>query len=1406
MCIFNVAEINTIIVGKSRIENLLTVYDTASDSSYISSDLASKLGCHNKKKVILHLQTIPGEQDFETFQYNMKLQVGDSYKEIIVYECPTLGYLNQVPGLNAMVEEAVEAKVKIPSGPVDILLGLKHFSVHPTAVPTSFNLKIPFQEVRLLKSETTGALLIGGAIPRTFIRELHCTPKVGFAFFTTSELAAILLKERDLDVIPLQCDTCQERTRDCLRCKMARKPISLQNQRERKMIKDALRFDAKKGVIETAYYPTESTFNDIFPPSLSNEKEATAISRKVFKRLKASGQLKAFQEAFQKYLDLGYMRILSKKEMEEWEKKNLCINYCSIHGVPKDVSDPTKQAMRVVLNSSLRRKCFLRGKLTTSSLNAVLPVGKSDITSLVDILLQWSTKEYSLIYDLVKAYNNIIAGGDEESQKMLHLRRFIWYQGEEGNEREITATCTTVWYGDSCASSILEEVKTKVSEDLEERGEIEASKTTLNSYIDDTAKSFDTKKEAFKIFEQCKNAMATYNIQIHSPTISSSQGKFDTESSDPRKVPSADEPERIKFFGLEYSPFDDTITIRIQKKLNTKGHRGLREMPDLTVERLQTEEITMRKFCSWTHSVWDPTDKMTPVTCQGKLVLAHIQAAFPPTSAENWDKKLEGELEKEAKGYMEMIIRMDDFTYSRSPPRGVLTELHIHHDAGEELVATGVWGIYEDQDNKSSKHLYSKSHIGKRTIPDLELSSAFAASSLALNMLPILPSVQRVRCFGDSTSTQTQLCSVNKAKDVFSKNRISKTISNVKSIQEQGVNISFNLVPSQYNAIDKATKKHEDADKYIYSSSWLKGPSWANKSEEEWPVSQVVELKNDLFEMTDAMSSNNDDEDTAEKVQVENTFTTKIKEGEEKSSIFTGLLKRVSVARVAIRAVARVSRIFKAKSFSGAKRSPSAEDESKAWLLLARDQQRLMTIKDENLLPFEEEGCVFTRQRWSKDTHRMMFNCDQLPILTASSALGQLLLQAAHRDPGGPCRSDLHAAAHLKSSSSPAFITGNVASSLCQIRKGCVSCRKKGMAIKGNMDSVFSPKMSADNYKQAAASPWSRISVDLIAPVKTFDRPERTSRARPTPRYAKKAILVVADCSGVAAVRYVLMSDQSAAAFCAALQQHITLSGRTPEIIYSDMGTIFTSMSKKEREKAQQKDEVQEAVLAEGDGAKAIDYDEVKRRVCKIYPTIEFHTATSGSQSKNAISEEKVKYFKLFVKNILSLKPNASIPAINNEHLNLILTLAAYHINCRPIGFIKPNQYLCANHFVLPNFDAQQWTADESIAAKYSHHQEYMSKMHEEYLRLMQSGKYLPTKWKVEGLLPKEGDIIFVSRGQNKVNKLGCLEYARIISISEDKRLVSAIVCRSKSGELKEISVDSRNCKLVYRPSESEST
>ena len=153
---------------------------------------------------------------------------------------------------------------------------------------------------------------------------------------------------------------------------------------------------------------------------------------------------------------------------------------------------------------------------------------------------------------------------------------------------------------------------------------------------------------------------------------------------------------------------------------------------------------------------------------------------------------------------------------------------------------------------------------------------------------------------------------------------------------------------------------------------------------------------------------------------------------------------------------------------------------------------------------------------------------------------------------------------------------------------------------------------------------------------------------------------------------------------------------------------------------------------------------------------------------------------------------------------NLILSLAAFHLNSRPIGFVQPNMYLCANHFILPNFESQQWNADDSISSKFKQHSEYVARMRDEYLKMLQCGKYLPNKWKKEGLLPKVGDIIFISRGVNKISKLGILEYAKVINISDDKRLITALVCRSKSGDIKTVEADSRNCKLIYRPNDND--
>ena len=1417
MVVINLAEYNTITIKNNQVYQALTIYDCAADSSFISSSLASRLPHHFKVDITLQLKTIPGYQEFKTTQHEVEIIVNGSKRKLLCYECPVhIGFLQQLSGLEASLSSSTGQPIKIPHGEVDLLLGLKNISLFPVDIQLQSS-QVELSSLRFYLSSTTSNHLVAGAIPRAFIRGLLAPggQKVEKGFFTVSDMMSILMREEDLDVPPLQCEPCQQRTKNCARCKLEKKPISIQNQRERQMIRNALKFDKEKGVIETSYQSTQSDLNTIFPPSLSNKSGAASISRKVFQRLKKTGKLQLFQDTFQKFIDLGYIRVLSEEEMRKWEDKGLAVNYCSIHGVAKEVTDESKQGMRIVLNASLQRKCILDGKTTTASLNSVLPQGKAEIASIVDILIQWMSKEYSLTFDMVKAYNCVVAGRDEESQKMVHTRRVIWFVGDEENPQEVTAAFQTVMYGDRPASAILEEVKMKIAEELQLDGFNEASRTLTNhSYVDDTVKAFDQKQEAFDVYEQNKSAMSKYGIKLHEPVISSSQGKFDSAGAEPRRKPNEDEPSQVKFFGLHYSPFQDKVTIKMETDLYRKGQKGT------------GGSITMRSFCSFTHATWDPLGFFTPVTCQAKLALAHIQAVLSPTCAENWNKPLSGDILDEAKQYIEMIQNMEDLTFARAPPSGgELVELHLHHDAGEELFAVGVWGIYVDKaGRRKSKLVYSRSRLGRRSIPDMELFSACLASTVGLNLISILPTVKRMRFFGDSTATQAQLCSIQRPKCVFTRNRLVQVTSNTRAIESAGVDVSFNLVASEDNAIDKSTKKHNDAVQYIKTASWLSGPDWAVLEEEQWPVNKVIRLQNDLFEEKDStretvlLASNEIPTEEApgdgeiEKPTVMTNSEDKVNDHDNggkgdngddaKVPIFGQLVENVSVPRLAVRTVSRIIQMARRKSFRGLKEEPSIADEKEAWIFLAKDLQKTMKeaeILQPRLLPFKENGCVFTRQRWEAKTHREIFHCDKMPVLTASSRIGSLLIQSSHRASGGPCRSDVHAAVHLRSSHLPAFLTGNISAQLVKVRKTCVSCRKKSMAIKGKEDTVYSPKMAPDRFKNPFVAPWSRIAVDLIAPVLTFDKPDRTLRSRPKPRYKKKAILVIADTTGIGATRFVLMSDQSAGSFCTALKQHIALCQQVPEVLYSDKGSIFVAAARKEKEKN----------MHEGDGteidqtcADGINIEEIKSKVKKFYPTIKFQIATGGSQSKNAICEEKVKQFKLYLKNVLNLKPNSPVPSFQNEDLNLILCQCAAMLNSRPLTFIKnsPACPVSANHFVCPNFQDQEWTDNISIPERAQYFEEYQQRMKEELIKAMKGGSFLPTRWKEEGLLPKPHDIVFVMRGVNKVSKLGTLEYGKVISVSSDSRKVTVDVCRSKSKEVKRIEADARNCRLVYRP------
>ena len=92
-----------------------------------------------------------------------------------------------------------------------------------------------------------------------------------------------------------------------------------------------MKFDKAKKQVTTHYLPNvQDSFNSIFPPHLSNIKQAEMIARRNLKTLKRNGTLDAYQEALKKFEESNVFVNISKEEMEEHDKQGLASNFVGI--------------------------------------------------------------------------------------------------------------------------------------------------------------------------------------------------------------------------------------------------------------------------------------------------------------------------------------------------------------------------------------------------------------------------------------------------------------------------------------------------------------------------------------------------------------------------------------------------------------------------------------------------------------------------------------------------------------------------------------------------------------------------------------------------------------------------------------------------------------------------------------------------------------------------------------------------------------------------------------------------------------------------------------------------------------------------------------------------------------------
>ena len=844
--VVNLAERVTVKDLSGKPHNLLGIFDNASDSCWCSSEVASSFPPSKKHKVTLNLSTMSGLRPFQTYQHTLQIVTKQGLKKVHFYESPNIGEIKKCNDLEIFLDHTVQVPIELLEGKVDLLLGLKAMSCHPvsTNIPSpagSPNLKIFSSSIHENK------FLVAGSVDRRMLREggTEDGRNVSLCLYTKGYLMESILKDRELDEAMPICALCQERCKQCQACQLAAKPMSLAEMREIEMIRKNMVFDKENQRVSTKYESTISTFKQLFPKHLSNEKAAQSISARMLSRLRKSGELEVFHNAFMEMVDKGIVEELTPENIKEWDEQDGPVNYISFHSTFKAQTSEDKIKCRVVTNSSLQRYCQVGDKKIKSSLNSLLPQGSPRFQSITDVLLRWISKPVSLCTDIKAAYTTIrpmegLQGSQEwtDGQTMRNIRRLVWYkQPLEADPVPTTYCLARVHWGDACAAGCLQELVNQVGRDLQSsKGDSSAKMFRESNFVDDSICGLDSTQQAFTLFKDIEDSFKNYNAQLHTPIVCSQEGKFDDVGKEPRKVPDKNETRVARTLGFSHDFFEDTITVDLNRNLN-KRTRGLRPGKDLEPGGVNNLKITQRSLAAFQQSQFDVLNLVAPVLIKGKLLLSRVQKLLNPSIKENWDCSLPPELETEAREYINNILTMSNPVFDRFSPPGTLKQLFLHHDGSASVFASVLFGIFIEEDgNRNSKLLYSKPRISHRTVPDVELQSLHQSSEMAKSLIKLFPSVQSICLFGDSESALKQLSSLKKPKCVFTNNKINQVIANFQEVNDSGVVIKSFQVASRHNMADRVTKYIKGAEMYVHSDEWKKGPSWFREKEDMWPT------------------------------------------------------------------------------------------------------------------------------------------------------------------------------------------------------------------------------------------------------------------------------------------------------------------------------------------------------------------------------------------------------------------------------------------------------------------------------------------------------------------------------------------------------------------------------------------
>ena len=329
--------------------------------------------------------------------------------------------------------------------------------------------------------------------------------------------------------------------------------------------------------------------------------------------------------------------------------------------------------------------------------------------------------------------------------------------------------------------------------------------------------------------------------------------------------------------------------------------------------------------------------------------------------------------------------------------------------------------------------------------------------------------------------------------------------------------------------------------------------------------------------------------------------------------------------------------------------------------------------------------------------------------------------------------------------------------------------------------------MKGDRFKISHPLPFSKVSCDTLGPIRV-SLDTTGCGTRKVSRYADHHVLVIACIAGSGACKYIQIPSVSADGFAMGLHRLVAYTGYPPSVIFTDFGSGLVSAARKEEKR------VTTSKLTKED-----DEDVIPNTLTDRYPNIKFECAKSSEQVKNGKAENLVKAYKQYVKDVLYLKPNASLPEFTVLGLDLLCEEVTRVVNQRPTAYLGDQDLvICPNNFLMAGFTDRVWGFEGELPTKYLQLQQYRERMYEVLHQMMVSADFTPKKWTKDERMPQVGDICLMARQKNKISQI--LEYAQIIEIQDEGRTLKMRVCRQGTTNVKEITASSRLAHLLFRP------